>query len=122
MTVGGKVFKVDGEVPADGVNVEITLGSMTKTDTTDADGSFSEAFIDLSMPVARTGDEVTIVVTDAAGTKVGGDMVRLTNDLLDGAPVEVNITTNIVIPPRSVSFLTVKGTVTKVGGQTSAGQ
>ena len=121
LTVEGKVFKVDGEVPADGVNVEITLGSMTKTATTDADGSFSESFVGFDMPVARTGDEVTIVVTDAAGTKVGGDTVRLTNDLLDGAPVEVNITTNIVIPPRSVSFLTVKGTVTKVGGQTSVG-
>ena len=121
LTVQGKVFKVDGEVPADGVNVEITLGSMTKTTTTDADGSFSETFVGFDTPVARTGYAVTIVVTDAAGTEVGGDMVRLTNDLLDGAPVEVNITTNIVIPPRSVNFLTVEGTVTKVGGQTSAG-
>ena len=121
LTVGGKVFKVDGEVPADGVNVEITLGSMTKTDTTDEDGSFSEAFIDLSTPVARTGFTVTIVVTDAVGTVVGGTEFRLTNDLLDGAPVEVSITTTIVIPPRSVTILTVTGMVSKEDGETSAG-
>ena len=121
LTVEGKVFKEDGEVAAGGVNVEITLGSMTKTSTTDADGSFSETFVGFDMPVARTGDVVTIVVTDSAGTEVGGATVRLRNALLDGAPVEVNITTNIVIPPRSVSFLTVEGTATKVGGQTAAG-
>ena len=121
LTVGGKVFKVDGEVPADGVDVAITVGSRTQTDTTDADGSFSEAFIDLSMPVARTGFTVTIVVTDANGTVVGGTEFRLTNDLLDGAPIEVSITTNIVIPPRSVTILTVTGMVSKEDGETSAG-
>ena len=121
LTVEGTVFKVDGEVPADGVNVEITLGSMTKTGTTDADGSFSETFVGFDTPVARTGDLVTIVVTDANGVEVGGDTLRLRNAYLDGNPVEVNITTDIVIPPRSVSFLTVAGTASKVGGQTSAG-
>ena len=121
LTVGGKVFKEDGEVPADGVDVMIMLGSMTKTDTTKADGSFSEAFIDLSMPVARTGDTVTIVVTDANGVKVGGKEFRLTNDLLDGEPIDVEITTTIVIPPRSVNVLTVTGMVYKEDGTTSAG-
>ena len=121
LTVGGTVFKVDGEVPADGVNVEIMVGSMTKTDTTDEDGSFSEAFIDLSMPVARTGDTVTIVVTDADGTVVGGTEFRLTNDLLDGEPIDVEITTNIVVPPRSVNVLTVTGMVSKEDDTTSAG-
>ena len=121
LTVGGKVFKVDGEVPADGVDVAITVGSRTQTDTTDADGSFSEAFIDLSMPVARTGYTVTIVVTDANGTVVGGTEFRLTNDLLDGEPIEVSITTNIVIPARSVTILTVTGMVSKEDGETSAG-
>ena len=121
LTVKVTVFKVDGEVPADGVNVEITLGSMTKTGTTNAGGSFSETFVGFDTPVARTGDLVMIVVTDANGVEVGGDTLRLRNAYLDGNPVEVNITTDIVIPPRSVSFLTVAGTASKVGGQTSAG-
>ena len=121
LTVGGTVFKVDGEVPADGVDVMIMLGSMTKTDTTDADGSFSEAFIDLNMPVARTGFTVTIVVKDANGVEVGGKEFRLTNDLLDGEPIDVKITTTIVVPPRSVNVLTVTGMVSKEDDTTSAG-
>ena len=121
LTVGGTVFKADGEVPADGVDVMIMLGSMTKTDTTDEDGSFSEAFIDLSMPVARTGDTVTIVVKDANGVEVGGTEFRLTNDLLDGEPIDVKITTTIVVPPRSVNVLTVTGMVSKEDDTTSAG-
>ena len=121
LTFKGTVFKVDGEVPAGGVDVAITLGSETKMDTTEEDGSYSITFLDLSMPVARTGDLATFVVTDANGVEVGGDALRLRNAYLDGEPVEVDITTTIVIPPRSVSFLTVKGTVTKVGGNTSAG-
>ena len=121
LTVGGTVFKADGEVPADGVDVMIMLGSMTKTDTTDEDGSFSEAFIDLSMPVARTGDTVTIVVKDANGVEVGGKEFRLTNDLLDGEPIDVKITTTIVVPPRSVNVLTVTGMVSKEDDTTSAG-
>ena len=121
LTVQGKVFKEDGEVPADDVGVEVTIGSVTKTDTTDADGSFSTTFFEFGETVARTGNEVTIVVTDANGAEVDGTEFRLMNKHLDGQPVDVEITTNIVIPPRSVSFLTVEGTVTKVGGQTSAG-
>ena len=111
LTLQGTVFKADGEIPADGVGVEVTIGSMTKTDTTDADGFFSTTFFEFGVPVAATGDKVTIVVTDAAGAKVGGDQFRLMNKHLDGQPVDVRITTNIVIPPRSVSFLTVEGTV-----------
>ena len=121
LTLQGTVFKEDGEIPADGVGVEVTIGSMTKTDTTDADGFFSTTFFEFGVPVAATGDKVTIVVTDANGAEVGGDQFRLMNKHLDGQPVDVKITTNIVIPPRSVSFLTVEGTVTKVGGNTSAG-
>ena len=121
LTFKGTVFKEDGEVPADGVDVAITLGSQTKMDTTDEDGSYSITFIDLSMPVARTGDLVTIVVTDANGAEVGGDTLRLRNAYLGGEPAEVNIPTNIVIPPRSVNFLTVEGTVYKVGASASAG-
>ena len=121
LTLQGTVFKEDGEIPADGVGVEVTIGSMTKTDTTDADGFFSTTFFEFGVPVAATGDKVTIVVTDANGAEVGGDQFRLMNKHLDGQPVDVRITTNIVIPPRSVSFLTVEGTVYKVGGNTSAG-
>ena len=121
LTLQGTVFKEDGEIPADGVGVEVTIGSMTKTDTTDADGFFSTTFFEFGVPVAATGDKVTIVVTDANGAEVGGDQFRLMNKHLDGQPVDVKITTNIVIPLRSVSFLTVEGTVSKVGGNTSAG-
>ena len=62
LTFEGTVFKEDGEIPADGVDVAITLGSVTKMDTTDEDGAYSITFLDFSMPVARTGDLATIVV------------------------------------------------------------
>ena len=121
LTFEGMVFKVDGEVPAGGVDVAITLGSETKMDTTDADGSYSITFFDFGTTVARTGDLATFVVTDANGVQVGDDSLRLRNAYLGGEPVMRNITTNIVIPPRSVNFLTVEGTVYKVGGNTPAG-
>ena len=131
--IEGTVYKEDGEVPADGVDVTVTVGSNSpQMDTTDADGSYSVAFVGLGTPAAITSDPVSVVVADANvvvlgvnGIQHGGSQFPLVNDILAkvkaGESVIVNVTTNIVIPDRSVNFLTVEGMVFKEGGTTSAG-
>ena len=134
LTIEGKVYKEDGEVPADeGVDVTVTAGeNPSQTVQTDADGSYMALFIgNLITPVATTGDMVSVAVADANvvslnvnGTEQVGSSFRLINDILEkvkaGEPVTVDVTTDIVIPPRSVSSLVVEGMVYKVDGETSA--
>ena len=129
--IEGTVYKEDGEVPAESVDVEITVGSQTQMDTTDADGSYSVAFVGLGRPAATTGDAVSIAVADANvvglsvnGIEQGRSQFPLVNDILEKVKaresVIVNVTTDIVIPPRSVNFLIVEGTVFKEGSEDSA--
>ena len=132
LTIEGTVYKEDGEVPADeGVEVTVTVGENSKTATTDADGYMVLFISDLITPVATTGDMVSIAVADANvlslnvnGTERDGSSFRLINDILAkveaGDSVMVNVMTDIVIPPRSVSSLVVEGMVYKVDGETSA--
>ena len=86
----------------------------------------------LGRPAATTGDLVSVVVADANvvaldvnGVVHSGSQFPLVNDILEkvkaGESVIVNVTTDIVIPPRSVNFLTVEGMVFKEGGEDSAG-
>ena len=130
--IGGTVYKEDGEVPAESVDVEITVGSQTQMDTTDTNGFYSVGFVGIGTPAAKTGYLVSVVVADANvvaldvnGIEQGGSQFPLVNDILEkvleGMSVMVDVTTNIVIPPRSVSLLTVEGTVFKEGGTISAG-
>ena len=138
LELGGTVYKKDGQITADrGVTVMIVVGSNSDTDTTDEDGSYGVAFPGFGTKVATTGDMVSVAVTDADGNAVSVDMMNvngvavsggefpLINDILEkvkaGEPVTVDVTTNIVIPPRSVGSLTVKGTVFKEDGTTAAG-
>ena len=76
--------------------------------------------------MATTGDMVSVVVTDANGNRNAvGKNFPLVNDILekvlDGMTVTVDVTTDIVIPPRSVNVLEVMGTAYKVDGTTPAG-
>ena len=130
--IGGTVYKEDGEVPAESVDVEIMVGSQTQMDTTDADGSYSVAFVGLGTAAATTGNLVFVVVADANvvglsvnGIEQGGSQFPLVNDILEkvkaGESVTVDVTTDIVIPPRSVNFLTVEGMVFKEGSTVPAG-
>ena len=126
ITIEGTVYKEDGEVPADGVTVTVTIGSNTPQERiTDADGSYEVTLFEPLNPVATTGDMVSVVVTDANGTERGREEFPLVNDILekvlDGMTVTVDVTTDIVIPPRSVSILEVMGMVYKEDGSTSAG-
>ena len=131
LTIEGTVYKEDGEVPADGVDVTVTVGENSQTATTDADGYMVLFIGDLITAVATTGDMVSIAVADANvvslnvnGTEQAGSSFRLTNDILEkveaGDPVVVDVTTDIVIPPRSVTSLVVEGMVYKEDGETSA--
>ena len=122
LVIEGIVYKADGGVPADGVTATVTVGSNApETRTTAADGGFEVTLLDPLAPVARTGDLVSIVVTDAAGVERGSTQLPLTNDRLDGTAVMVSVTTDIVVPPRSVSVLVIEGMVSKEDGTTSVG-
>ena len=122
LIIEGIVYKADGGVPADGVTATVTVGSNpSETRTTGTDGSFDVTLLNPLAAVARTGDLVSVVVTDAAGVERGSTQLPLTNDRLDGTAVMVSVTTDIVVPPRSVNALVVEGTVNKEDGTTSAG-
>ena len=126
LALDGVVYKADGEVPADGVDVTVTVGSNpAQTVQTDANGTFSVTVVNLGGVAARTGDLVSIVVMDATGER-GKKEFPLTSAQLgddDSATVTVpdGITTDIVIPPRSVNILVVEGVVKKDDGMTPAG-
>ena len=118
----GMVYKEDGEIPADGVNVTVTVGSNTpQMKTTDTAGAFEVTEVGLIDAAARTGDLVLAVVTDADGVERGRETLTLTNNRLDGTPVPIAVTTDIVIPPRSVNVLNVEGIVYKRDGVINAG-
>ena len=122
LNVEGTVFMADGETPASGVEVEISVGSNTAMDTTDADGYFV-TFLDLLAPVARGGDPVSIVVTDANDGTHGPYTSVLSNDELgEGgtATVRRDVTTDIPVPPRSVNVLVLNGVVYTIDGETPA--
>lgn len=133
MVIEGVIYKEDGEIPADGSEVTITVGSQEpQTHTTDANGGYSATFFDLGNTVATTGDIVSVAVTGANvvsltvnGTAQAGSSFPLVNAILEpveaGMSVMVDATTDIVIPPRSVNVLEVVGTVYKEDGTTSAG-
>ena len=115
LVVEGTVFKEDGEVPADGVDVTVTVGSNPpQMGTTDMDGNYSVTLFNPLDTVASTGDPVSIVVTDGTGGTHGPYTSVLTNeDLGEGgtATVTRDVITDIVIPPRSVGILVVDGVV-----------
>ena len=80
------------------------------------DGGYSVTVLDLlGTVVASTGDAVSIVVTDDTGVERGREDFRLTNDQLgEGGTATVpvpEITTDIIVPPRSVSVLVVEGVI-----------
>ena len=126
ITVEGTVYKEDGDVPADGVKVTVTIGSNSpEMRITDTDGSYEVTIVNPLGVAATTGDIVSVVVTDDAGTERGREEFPLVNDILedvlDRMSVVVNVTTDIVVPPRSVNVLEVMGMVYKEDGSTSAG-
>ncbi len=116
LIVEGTVFKEDGEIPADNVKVMVTVGANPpQMTTTDEDGNYSVTLFSPLTTVARTGDPVSIVVTDATDAKRGEGSLILDNDDLGedgtGTVDDGNVTTDIVIPPRSVSVLAVEGVI-----------
>jgi hypothetical protein len=132
LVVRGTVFKEDGEVSAANVTVTIEAGSNSDAKTTNADGSYAVAFLGFGNTVATTGDTVSVDVGGANvvgltvnGVSMSGDSFILRNAVLEkvaaGEPVIVDVTTDIVIPPRSVDSLTVKGTVFKEDKTTPVG-
>ena len=139
IVIEGKVYKEDGEIPADGVNITVTVGSNPpELRTTGADGSYEVTVVNPLGTAATTGDTVAVSVSVAgsdttinvvalAVNTVGhsGASFPLVNDILEkvaeGMPVTVDVTTDIVIPPRTANVLVVTGNIYKEDGSTPAG-
>ena len=115
LVVNGIVYTIDGETPAEGVNVTVTVGSNALAmTTTDMNGFFERTAVGLDTPAASTGDMVSIVVTDSTGTERGAAELTLTSADLGttgSATVTQNVMTDIVLPPMSVDILVVDGVV-----------
>ena len=121
LDIMGIVCKVDGITPADGVTVTVTVGSNAPdTGTTDTDGSYTATFFNPLGTFARTGDIVSIVVTDDTGAERGREEFPLNNDQLGAGGTATftapKVMTDIFVPPRSVHVLVVEGVVLSVDG------
>ena len=133
ITIEGNVYKEDGEIPADGASIAVTVGSnAAETRTTGADGSYEVTLVNPLAPAATTGDIVSVAVDGANvvsltvnGMAHSGSSFPLVNAILElveaGTPVTVDATTDIAIPPRTVNALVVEGNVYKEDGSDSAG-
>ena len=139
IVVEGTVYKEDGEIPADGVDITVTVGSNApEMRTTGADGSYEVTVVNPLGTAATTGDTVAVSVAVAGsdtainvvaltvnGAERSGSSFPLVNDILEkvaeGMPVTLDVTTDIVIPPRTANVLVVTGNVYKEDGSTSAG-
>ena len=66
IAIEGTVYKEDGDVAADGVNVTVTVGANApEVRTTGADGSYEVTIVNLVGVAATTGDIVSLSVADA---------------------------------------------------------
>ena len=124
IVVEGVSYKKGREVSAGGLDVTVTIGDNSpQMGTTGEDGTFSATVVKPGGTAARTGDVVTIVVTDDTGEERGSREVVLTNEHLEDddnpndARVQLDVETDIT--STSVS-LVVAGTVFLEDGMTAA--
>ena len=90
LEVRGTVYKEDGEIIADGVNVTVMVESRTASETTGSDGSYSVAFLGFGQTVATTGNTLSVAVDGANvvaltvnGVEQAGSEVLLLNAILE---------------------------------------
>ena len=121
--IEGVVYKEGGEVPVSGIDVTVTIGDKPpQMKTTGEDGTFTVSVVNPGGVAARTGDIVTIVVTDDTGER-GSDEFVLTNEHLedddnpDDAVVSRKVETDIT---ATSTILVVEGTVYLEDGLTAA--
>ena len=121
--IDGVVYKEGGEVPVGGLDVTVTIGDKPpQMKTTGEDGTFTVSVVNPGGVAARTGDIVTIVVTDDTGER-GSDEFVLTNEHLedddtpDDAIVSRKVETDIT---ATSAILVVEGTVYLEDGLTAA--
>ena len=126
--VTGTVYKEGGKVhggPASGIDVTVTIGqNPPQMRTTGADGTYTATVLSLTNEVvARTGDIVTLVATDAAGQRGYAEFV-LTNERLeddenpdDAVVSSLDVVTDITATSQA---LLVTGIVTLDDGITAA--
>ena len=128
LVVEGVVYAADGVNPLEDVDVTITVtigANPSQTTTINGDGTYSVTGVDLIGTVASTGDMVsTVVVTDADGAERGRAEIALTNAHLneDGSGmVQLDVMTDIPLPPKSVNVIVVEGIAYKDDETTHVG-
>ena len=119
----GLSTKREARSPVSGIDVTVTIGDKPpQMKTTGEDGTFTVSVVNPGGVAARTGDIVTIVVTDDTGER-GSDEFALTNEHLedddnpDDAVVSRKVETDIT---ATSAILVVEGTVYLEDGLTAA--
>ena len=107
-----------------GVQVKVKAGTQESEVTTASNGLYEATFFGLLAPVAKTGDLISVVVTDSVGQERGQvEAFPLSDKHLDAdspdlANIDLPITTNIGSMSNSLS---VSGKVYFDDGETAAG-
>ena len=118
LVVRGTVYKKDGTGPVSNVNVGVSVGGMpAQTTGTGSDGTYSVTIVNPGGVAGRTGDSVSVVVTDSEGMERGRDDSVLTNEELgdeSSAVVVRNVNTDIL---ARTSALVVTGSVFRVDSE-----
>lgn len=119
LAVSGTVYKKDGTGPVSNVNVGVTVGGMpAQMAETGSNGHYSVTFVNSGGVAGRTGDAVSVVVTDGDGRERGrNDSMPLTSEELGddiSAAVERNVNTDIL---ARTNALAVTGTVFRVDSE-----
>ena len=95
-----------------GLEVKVTVGSVTKMDTTDENGAYSVTFGDFSMPVATTGDPISIIASDGSGPRGTNEPNDTLSNLELGEAAAATVIRNIETDIQLTSpLLVVAGTV-----------
>ena len=101
LVVSGTVYKKDGTGPVSGVNVEVMVADMApQSMQSESNGHYAVTFFNPGGVAGRTGDMVTVVVTDDGGIERGrNDSMPLTSaELGDDTSANVvrDVTTDIL--------------------------
>ena len=115
LVVSGTIFKKGGTGSVSGVNVEVTVGSMPpRTTTSGSNGKYSVTFVNPVGVAGRTGDALSVVVTDDADMERGRDDSVLTNEDL-GDDSSANVVRNVITDILArTNALVVTGSVFRV--------
>ncbi|MDE0184167.1 MAG: PKD domain-containing protein [Candidatus Poribacteria bacterium] len=111
LVISGTIYKQDGTGPVSGVNVEVTVGGMaSQTTTSGSNGGYSVTIVNPGGVAGKTGDMVTVVVTDDTGERGRDESVLTNEELGDDTAANIDRDVNTDILART-NALVVSGAV-----------